>query len=274
MLLLNAEISGLTDAFHRIDPSLAPRNDIKAMVAPLLADLLENALLAKLREDDRRRLLPHMMYMDLQAGAILQRAGEEVVHTWFPCGCATAAFRVWIDDANPAVEIALVGSEGAVGGVVSNGNVPAFATSHVQAGGRFLRIRTSALEQCKLDSISVRHWFSRYSDCLLAQIFQTAACNATHTIVQRTAKWLLAGLARTGGTEFEMTQDQLAQMLGVGRTYVARVVGQLRDEAVIETRRGVFIIKDEEALRQKSCGCTTAIEKHFDTVLQGIYPVA
>jgi hypothetical protein len=171
------------------------------------------------------------------------------------------------------VEVALVGSEGAVGGIVSNGNVPAFATCHVQASGRFLRIKTSALEQCKLDSLSLRHWFSRYSDCLLAQIFQTAACNATHTIVQRTAKWLLAGLARTGGTEFEMTQDQLAQMLGVGRTYVARVVGQLRDEAVIETRRGVFVIKDEEALRQRSCGCTTAIENHFDTVLQGIYAV-
>jgi hypothetical protein len=86
-----------------------------------------------------------------------------------------------------------VGSEGAVGGIVSNGNIPAFATCHVQASGRFIRIKTAALEQCKLDSLSLRHWFSRYSDCLLAQIFQTAACNATHTIVQRTAKWLLAG---------------------------------------------------------------------------------
>jgi hypothetical protein len=243
------------------------------MTVPLEHELMENALLAKLMDEDRQRLTPHMMRTDLRAQAVLQRAGEEVVHTWFPCGSATAAFRVWIDETNPAVEVALVGSEGAVGGIVSNGNVPAFATCHVQTSGRFLRIKTAALEQCKLDSLSLRHWFSRYSDCLLAQIFQTAACNATHTIVQRTAKWLLAGLARTGGTEFEMTQDQLAQMLGVGRTYVARVVGQLRDEAVIETRRGVFIIKDEEALRQRSCGCTTAIENHFDTVLHGIYAV-
>ena len=100
-----------------------------------------------------------------------------------------------------------------------------------------------------------------------------AACNATHTIVQRTAKWLLAAVARTGSTEFEMTQDQLAQMLGVGRTYVARVVGKLRDEGVLDTRRGVFIIKDEPALRQRSCRCTTAIENHFDTVLHRVYPV-
>jgi Crp-like helix-turn-helix domain len=243
------------------------------MTAPIPADLVENALLAKLRDDDRQRLAPHMMRLDLQAQSVLQQAGEDVVHTWFPCGSATAAFRVWIDEDNPAVEVAIVGSEGAVGGIVSNGNVPAFATCHVQASGQFLRIKTAALEQCKADSIPLRHWFSRYSDCLLAQIFQTAACNATHTIVQRTAKWLLAGLARTGRAEFEMTQEQLAERLGVGRTYVARVVGQLREEGVIQTQRGVFVIKDEAALRNRTCHCTTAIENHFDTVLHGIYPV-
>jgi Mn-dependent DtxR family transcriptional regulator len=109
---------------------------------------------------------------------------------------------------------------------------------------------------------------------LLAQIFQTAACNASHTIVQRTAKWLLAGIARTSGVEFEMTQEQLAEMLGVGRTFVTRTVRQLREEGVLETRRGVFIVKNENALRERSCRCATAIEEHFDKVLHGIYPVA
>ncbi len=243
------------------------------MTAPRPSDLLENALLAKLRDEDRQRLAPHMMCMDLRAKSVLQRAGEEVVDTWFPCASSMAAFTVWADDASPAVEVALVGREGAVGGIVSNGNVPAFATCRVEAGGRFLRLKTAALEQCKLDSISLRHWFSRYSDCLLAQMFQTAACNATHTIIQRTAKWLLGSVARTGRAEFEMTQEQLAEMLGVGRTFVTRVVRQLRDEGVLETRRGRFIVKDEAALRDKSCRCTTAIEDHFDRVLHGIYPV-
>jgi hypothetical protein len=244
------------------------------MTAPHLEGLLENGLLAKLRDDDRRRLAPHMTVSDLQAKSILQRAGVEVVDTWFPCGSALAAFSVWVDDDNSSMEVALVGREGAVGGIVSNGNIPAFATCQVRAGGRFLRIKTAALEQCKLDSITLRHWFSRYSDCLLAQMFQTAACNATHTVVERTAKWLLAGLARTGRPEFEMTQEQLAEMLGVGRTFVTRIVRQLRDEGILDTRRGVVIVKDEPALRAKSCRCTTAIEDHFDTVLHGIYPVA
>jgi hypothetical protein len=243
----------------------------RKVTAPLVSELIENALLAKLRDDDRKLLAPHMMRINLRANDVLQRAGDEVVHTWFPCASATAAFEVWIDHTNPSVEVAIVGSEGAVGGIVSNGNVPASATSRVQAGGRFLRIKTAALEQCKLDSIALRHWFARYADCLIAQIFQTAACNATHTITQRTAKWLLAGMARTGGVELEMTQEQLAKTLGVGRTYVARVLGQLRNEGVIETRRGHFIVKDKEALRQSACNCTTRIENHSDTVLHGIY---
>ena len=244
------------------------------MTAPTPTDLLENALLAKLRDDDLRRITPHMMVLYLQARSVLQQAGQTVVDTWFPCGPAMAAFNVWVDDDTPAVEVALVGREGAVGGIVSNGNVPAFATCHVLAAGRFLRIKTSALEQCKLNSITVRHWFSRYSDCLLAQMFQTAACNATHTIVQRTAKWLLACVARTGGHEFELTQEQLAEMLGVGRTFVNRTLGQLREEGVVETRRGLLVVKDETALRQKACRCTAAIEDHFDAVLHGIYPLS
>jgi hypothetical protein len=242
------------------------------MTAPEVNDLLENGLLAKLQEEDRQRLAAHMTDHNLQAEFILQRAGENVVDSWFPCGAAMAAFCVWTNEDRPRVEVALVGREGAVGGIVSNGNVPAFATCQVRAGGRFLRLKTAALEQCKLDSITLRHWFSRYSDCLLAQLFQTAACNATHTIVQRTAKWLLAGVARTGKPEFEMTQEQLAEMLGVGRTFVTRVVSQLRDENVLATRRGMFIVTDEAAMRQKACRCTTAIEDHFDTVLHGIYP--
>ncbi|HEX3861100.1 MAG TPA: helix-turn-helix domain-containing protein [Stellaceae bacterium] len=242
------------------------------MTAPLPEDMAANALLAKLRDEDRDRLAPHMMVFDLRAKDVLQAAGSNVTDTWFPCGAALAAFSIWVDDNNTAVEVALVGREGAIGGIVSNGNVPAYATSVVRAEGRFLRIKTSELEHAKLSSITLRHWFSRYSDCLIAQIFQTAACNARHTITQRTAKWLLAAAARTSGTEIAMTQEQLAELLGVGRTFVTRIVRQMRNDDIIATRRGFFAVKDEAALRDRSCRCTVAIEDHFDTVLHGIYP--
>lgn len=243
------------------------------MTVPTLQDMSANRLLMMLREEDRRQLAPHMLIFDLDCDDILQKAGEEVVHTWFPCGAAMAGFQVWVDDDNTAVEVALIGREGAIGGIVSNGKVPAYATAQVRSPGRFLRIQTAALELVKLESIALRHWFARYSDCLIAQVFQTAACNATHTIVQRAAKWLLAAGARTHHAEFNLTQEQLAEMLGVGRTFVTRVVGQLRREGVISTRRGVFVIEDETALRERACHCTAAIEDHYDTVLHGIYPL-
>jgi len=241
------------------------------MSTPTPDDMASNALLATLSDADRLRLMPHILVFDLEAHHVLQHAGDEVTDTWFPCGPAMAAFCVAAKEATP-VDVALVGPECAIGGIVSNGHVPAFATALVRHGGRFLRIKTAALEQAKLDSLALRHWFSRYSDCLLAQVFQTAACNASHTISQRTAKWLLAAVSRTRGHRFQMTHEQLAEMLGVGRSFVTRVVTRLRDAGTIETKRGVFIIKDERSLRRAACDCTMLIEDHFDTVMHGIYP--
>jgi hypothetical protein len=239
---------------------------------PTQADLSANLLLGKLVEHDRSRLIAHMMAFDMKSGDVIHHAGEDVVDTWFPCGAAMASFCVAASDGQDAVEVAVVGREGAVGGIVSNGYVPAFATAQVRFGGRFIRIKTAALEQAKLDSITLRHWFARYSDCLLAQVFQTAACNATHTIMQRTAKWLLAASARTGRRRFELTHEQLALVLGVGRTFVTRTLNNFKDAGLIETSRGQITILDEAALRSRSCGCTAAIEEHFDIVLSGIYP--
>lgn len=242
------------------------------MATPSPEDLSGNALLSTLWEADRNRLVPHMLVFDLKPGDILQRAGETVVDTWFPCGSAMASFTVDTDHSNNAVEVAVVGREGAIGGIVSNGSLPSFSTVVVRSGGHFLRIKTTALEHAKLDSIHLRHWFARYSDCLLAQVFQTAACNATHTITQRSAKWLLAAVKRTRGAEFEMTQEQLAELLGVGRTFVTQTVRKLREAGLITTRRGVFVVLDEAGLQRLACGCTTSIDHHFDVVLKGIYP--
>ncbi len=242
------------------------------MSAPTDEDLVSNGLLATLNNADRMRLQPHIIVCDLAVHDVLQHAGDEVLHTWFPCGSAMATFCVTVDEEHP-VEVALVGSEGAIGGIVSNGHVPAFATAQVRFSGRFLRVKTAALEQAKLDSITLRHWFSRYSDCLLAQVFQTAACNATHTISQRAAKWLLAAASRTQKSEIELTHEELAEMLGVGRTFVTRVLSRLREEGLVSTRRGALIINDEAGLRKRSCSCTVSIENHFDSVLHGIYPI-
>ena len=241
------------------------------MAAATEEDLKGNALLSVLRDTDRARLVTHMRVVDFEAGDILQKSRDVVLDTWFPCGPAVASFCVEASD-GANVDVAVVGREGAVGVIVSNGDVPAFATAKVRFPGPFLRIKTAALEQAKVDSIALRHWFSRYSDCLFAQVFQTAACNASHSTLQRAAKWLLAGVERVGADEIQMTQEQFAEMLGVGRPFVSRVIAKLRDEKVITTRRGSFVITNAPKLRKLSCACTSAIEDHFDAVLNGIYP--
>ncbi|MDV6331821.1 Crp/Fnr family transcriptional regulator [Asticcacaulis sp. 201] len=233
--------------------------------------LRQNALLSILHDEDRFHLEPHIVAVYKTAGDVLLEAGDDVIDTWFPCGGALAAFCLTTQD-GVSVDVGFVGREGAIGGIVSNGHVPAYSTAVVRVPGLFLRIKTSALEQAKQESLALRHWFARYSDCLLAQVFQTAACNATHTIRQRLAKLILAGLARTGDMEYPMTQEQLASMLGVGRSFVSRVIGAMRQEGTIESRRGQIILKDLAALRHQSCGCDQLVDDHFDVVLHGIYP--
>lgn len=242
------------------------------MTTPNPLEMAQNSLLSVLVDEDRERLRPHMMILEMESGGILHHAGDNVVDTWFPLASTSAAFCV--EDVNgEAMDVALIGREGAIGGIVSNGHLPAYSTAVVRFPGRLIRIKTSALEQVKVSSLPLRHWFSRYSDCLLAQVFQTAVCNGKHTIRQRTAKLMLAALARTGEHDLVVTQDQLANMLGVGRSFVTRVLGSLRQEGIIEQRRGVLRIKDEHRLRAVSCGCTILIENHFDKVLHGIYPL-
>jgi hypothetical protein len=236
-----------------------------------LNDLTGNALLSVLRDNDRERLVPHLRVFEMNAGDTLHKARDIVHDTWFPCHSALASFCVDAAD-GATMDVALIGREGAIGGVVSNGDVPAFASAKVRFPGTFLRMKTAALEQAKLDSIALRHWFSRYSDCLFAQVFQSAACSSSHSTLQRAARWLLAGMERVATHEISMTQEQFAEMLGVGRPFVSRVIAKLRADKVIVTRRGSFTVLDEAKLRHLACTCNSLIEEHFDTVLHGIYP--
>jgi hypothetical protein len=118
----------------------------------------------------------------------------------------------------------------------------------------------------------VREPFDRYSDCLVAQLLQSSACNAAHPIEQRTAKWLRFALDHTGAKEVPLTQDQLANVLGVSRTYVSRVISRLKTAGVLGTRRGTLCIRDPDMLRRLCCGCHDAVYQHFEAVLGGVYP--
>jgi len=230
-----------------------------------------NKLLAALVDSDLDILLPSLTLQDCATGKILQEAGTDVFHAWFPCDAAAASFVV-AADSNRMVDAALIGREGAVGGLVSAGRLPAFARSHVQFGGQFLRISLSAMENAKLQSPAIVNWVARYGDCIVAQLFQSAACNATHTIAQRLARWLLATRDRIGSDEIVITQEQLGEMLGVGRSFINRSLRQLNTKSILASRRRRILILDVDALHRVACACNDRVRGHFDTILAGVYP--
>lgn len=236
-----------------------------------LDDRTENALLNALRPEDQALLTPFLKVWNGKAGTILHRPGDDVRHVYFPCGPSLVSFRVELDDGSD-VETLLVGREGAAGGIVSHGRAPAYARAVVMYSGRFLRMAASELEGLKRSSLTLRNWFDRYADCLLAQVFQGVACNAAHGIEQRAAKWLLAAVDRTGENRIPLTQEQLAGMLGVGRSYVNRIIRSFRERGLVETRRGSLHVQDTKGLGRLACTCNADVRRHFDQVLKGVYP--
>jgi CRP-like cAMP-binding protein len=113
--------------------------------------------------------------------------------------------------------------------------------------------------------------FARYADCLLAQILQSTACNATHSIEQRAAKWIIAAAERTQREPVPLTHEQLAMLLGVARSYASRVVQKFKADGLVETRRKAFLVRDVEGLRAKACLCDAVSKRHFEQVMDGLH---
>jgi len=231
-----------------------------------------NNLLRRLSASDFALIAPHLAHEEAEANELLYNPGDNVGIVHFPCGPSLASFMVPNEDGRD-VETILVGREGAVGGIVSQGYLPAYTRIIVKFGGPFARLRIANLDAAKTKSATLRNVFARYADCMLAQIFQSTACNAIHSIEQRTAKWIISAMERTNGDNVvPLTHEQLATLLGVGRSYTSRVIQTLKAEGVLETRRGSILILNRQALRIRACLCNESVKNHFEEVLSGVYP--
>ena len=242
-----------------------------AFVPKPSADRPANNLLRSLRPADYALIQAQLQPMESAPNQLLYNPGDNVETIYFPCGPSLASFLVTNEDGRD-VETILVGREGAIGGVVSLGHLPAYTRIIVQFGGPFMRLKVTDLEAAKQKSLTLRYFFARYADCMLAQMFQSTACNAIHTIEQRAAKWIVSAMERTGDHVVPLTQEQIAAMLGVGRSYTSRVIQTFKSEGILETRRGSVVVRDAEALKGRSCLCNESVKSHFDMVLAGVYP--
>src|SRR6266550_2543177 len=174
-----------------------------------------NNLLRRLSDADYALLAPHLTQAEAEPNELLYSPGDDVETVHFPCGPSLVFYMVPNEDGRD-VETVLIGREGAVGGIVSQGFLPAYTRIAVKFGGPFARLNVGKLEAAKTKSTSLRNIFARYADCMLAQIFQATACNAIHSIEQRTAKWIISAMERTNREDVvPLTHEQLATLLGV-----------------------------------------------------------
>jgi CRP-like cAMP-binding protein len=164
------------------------------------------------------------------------------------------------------IEVASIGREGAVGGIISCGQAPAFSHATVLVGGPVFRVPMEVLEDAKRRSNFIANIFCRFSDYLLAQVMQSVACNAYHSIPERAARWLLQAQDRAGD-RIELTQEAFASLLGVQRTTVNAVIRALSDEGLITTGRGVIRVTDRAGLIRRACECYRRLEDHFSAVI-------
>jgi CRP-like cAMP-binding protein len=230
----------------------------------------ENRLLAALKPQDLKLISAGLKPVSLETGEILFEAMEDVNTVHFPLPGTIAAMVLNLRDGSSA-ESAMIGHEGAIGGIVSAGHKPAFTQGIVQIGGPALILPTDVLERAKQRSPTLRDHFARYADCLLAQVLQSVACNALHDFDARLARWLLAVLDRANGDKLRVTQDSIAQMLGVQRSYTTRMLGELEAQSTIRRARGVITIINRSQLEYQACECYAYIRRHFDRVLPGVY---
>jgi CRP-like cAMP-binding protein len=225
-----------------------------------------NRLLATLSAEERAMLEPDVELVVLSGGETVLSAGQMHQHSLFPFGGMMVSMRRELSGGR-SVEVAAIGREGAVGGIVSCGEAPAFTQAVVQLPGSAAMIPMQVLERAKQASPHIRNLFCRYADALLAQVMQSVACNAFHPIEARAARWLLHAQDRAAGDRLELTQESLAGLLGVQRTTVNAVARVLQEQGLIAYRRGAIQVTNRPRLLKVSCDCYAAIEDHFHAVL-------
>src|SRR5258706_122417 len=214
---------------------------------------LDNKLLASLPRAHFDRLLPHLATIDLKQGAVMTEAGEEVDQIYFPHYGMLSLLAVLRD--GKAIETATVGREGVVGAMAGLGLYKSLVRVVVQLPTGVTKISATQFRKAAAGSDAIRDLCIQYNEVLLSQARVTAACNAMHVIEARFCRWLLQSADRARSSTVNLTQEFLAEMLGVRRTSVTEVASKIQSFGAINYSRGVINILDRPALEKMSCEC-------------------
>jgi CRP-like cAMP-binding protein len=224
-----------------------------------------NQLLAALPDSALQRWLPELEDVDMPLGSVLYESGGALSHVYFPTTAIVSLLYVMEDGAS--AEIAVVGNEGIVGISLFMGGQSTPSRAVVQSAGKGFRLN-APLMKAEFDRAgSVLHLLLRYTQALITQMAQTAVCNRHHSLDQQLCRWLLLSLDRLEGNQLVMTQELIANMLGVRREGVTEGALKLQNAGLISYARGRITILDRGGLEKRSCECYAVVKKEYDRLL-------
>jgi CRP-like cAMP-binding protein len=231
-------------------------------------DPRQNLLLAALPADHLERWQAALAPVDMPLGAALYESGVAMTDVYFPCTAIVSLLYVMEDGAS--AEIAVVGNEGIVGVAVFMGGETTPSRAVVQSAGRGFRVRGQWLRNEFEHSAPVLHLLLRYTQALITQMAQTAVCNRHHSLDQQLCRWLLLSLDRLQEPQLAMTQELIANMLGVRREGVTEAAGALQRDGLISYRRGHITVLDRAGLERRTCECYAVVRKEYDRLLPAL----
>ena len=223
-----------------------------------------NHLLAALPDDAWARWQPQLERVDMPLGQVLYEPGSTLSHVYFPYSAIVSL--LYMMESGASAEIAVVGNDGIVGISLFMGGNSTSSRAVVQSAGEGCRLKSQVIK-AEFTHAPVMHLLLRYTQALITQMSQTAVCNRHHSLDQQLCRWLLLSLDRLKGDELVMTQELIANMLGVRREGVTEAALKLQAAGLIRYARGHISVLDRPGLEQRTCECYAVVKKEYDRLL-------
>ena len=228
----------------------------------------QNRLLSALPEPDYERLAPHFEFVEMPLGQVLYESGGQLKHVYFPTTAIVSLLYVMENGAS--AEIAVVGNEGILGIALFMGGETTPSRALVQSAGHGYRLKAQFLKDEFNRAGPLMRLLLRYTQALITQMAQTAVCNRHHSVDQQLCRWLLLSLDRLPANQLNMTQELIANMLGVRREGVTEAAGKLQSDGIITYKRGRITVIDRPRLEKRTCECYAVVKREMDRLLAEI----